>query len=80
MELLKIDKATDIPPVSGYTKTHIYRETSKAMNAGESVLLEDRSEANAFCTVAKKPKENLHYKFTQRKVEDGIRVWKIKHK
>jgi hypothetical protein len=78
MKLLKIDKSTDVPPIKGYTVTHIYRETSKEMKLGESVLLKNRHEAQCFCTAATKIQENLGYKFTQRTVEDGIRVWKLK--
>jgi len=48
----------------------------KEMEVGDSVVVEDRTKANSFTLTIKR----LGYNAITRKVDNGIRVWKMENK
>jgi len=80
--MLKIDKNIPIPDVESKGRERIL--PIREMEIGDSILLEceytrikHASFLNSFRNFSKKSKDCNHYKFLSRKVNNGIRVWRI---
>lgn len=63
--MIKIDKNIEAPDRAKWVKI------LKLMKKGDSILLDGYNEAMTFRVTARR----LNLKITQRKVENGIRVW-----
>ena len=60
-------------PISKHGKTGKWSSIGKQMEIGDSVLVNSRKEATSISIALKK----TGYKGVTRKVDNGIRVWKV---
>lgn len=60
-------------PISIHGKSGVWSRLATEMEIGDSILLETRSQAMGLRTSLKR----FGYKATTRKVEGGLRVWKL---
>lgn len=63
-------------PISAHGKLGHLTKIIKEMEVGDSVLVKDRKKANSFTLTIKRQ----GYNAVTRKVDNGIRVWKVEKK
>ena len=72
---MKIEKNIPISEHGHNGSGHLSKIIRK-MEVGDSVVFQDRKKANSFTSSVKR----LGYKAVTRKVDNGIRVWKMENK